>query len=50
MMLQHLREHHKGSQKALFLVQDKYTFEVSGKSKGPHQVQNVSLSYVASDD
>ncbi len=32
-----------------FLVQDKYTFEVGGKSKGAHQVQNVSQSYVAAD-
>ena len=32
-----------------FLVQDKYTFEIGGKNKGTHQIQDVPHSYVAAD-
>ena len=33
-----------------FLVDDIYTFEVGGKSKGFNQIKDVSKSYVASDE
>ena len=32
-----------------FWVQNKLTFEIGGKSKGTHQIQDVPQSFVAAD-
>lgn len=33
-----------------FLVDNKYTFEVGGKSKNNKQIKNTSNSFIAADD
>ncbi len=38
------------SKKGDFIVDEIYTFEVGGKSKGFKQIKDISNSYVAADD
>jgi predicted AAA+ superfamily ATPase len=33
-----------------FLIDNQYTFEIGGKSKGKKQIQSVEMSYIAKDD
>lgn len=37
------------AEKGDFLVDDTYTFEVGGKDKAQHQIQNIKNAYIASD-
>jgi hypothetical protein len=38
------------SDKADFLIDDKYTFEIGGKSKTQNQIRDMENAYIASDD
>jgi len=40
----------KYSEKGDFIVDDKYTFEIGGKSKNNRQINSITDAYIAADD